>query len=222
MHTDIVYQDSDIMALNLDVDTSFKSIYPWHFYFLIYSGQIEQALTIFEDKIGLKIGQLINFRLDPFLEPLRAYETYKKIEQAIFSNYHIETKETSKSKIKPGTIPVTNAEVIGYIELLKRTIEIDKLYQNSSFSLKDLSQSINLHPNKLSWLLNEHLALNFNEFINRYRLEHFKKAVLQPENSHFTLLGIAYESGFNSKTVFNTFFKKETGLTPRQWVKSQR
>lgn len=221
MHANTEYSESNSKVPTLDIDASFKSIYPWHFYVLVYSGPVEQALDIFKNKINLKIGQMVNFRLDPFLEPLRAHETYQKLEQAIFSNYQIETKETSRSKIKSGTIPIRNTEVKGYIKLLKHTIETDKLYQNSSFSLKDLSRSINLHPNKLSWLLNEHLALNFNEFINRYRLEHFKKAVLDPKNSYFTLLGIAYESGFNSKTVFNTFFKKETGLTPRQWVKSQ-
>lgn len=221
MHQDTVVDD-EFKSLDLDVDTSFKSIYPWHFYLLIYSGEIKQALHIFEEKISLKIGQLVNFRLDPFLEPLRKHTRYKKIEQALFSNYHFSAKDKLKPITKSGTQPIASNEVQRYIDLLKSTIETKKLYQNSSFSLKDLSQSIHLHPNKLSWLLNAHLDLNFNEFINKYRLEHFKKAALQPENSHFTLLGIAYDSGFNSKTVFNTFFKKETGLTPRQWVKSHR
>jgi AraC-like DNA-binding protein len=43
---------------------------------------------------------------------------------------------------------------------------------------------------------------------------------ISPENKNITLLGLAYDSGFNSKTVFNTFFKKETGMTPKKWVKA--
>ncbi|WCO03147.1 helix-turn-helix domain-containing protein [Psychroserpens ponticola] len=221
MHTKTIYTSQDIKALALDVDASFKSIYPWHFYALIYCGQIDKALHIFEEKVALKIGQLVNFRLDPFLEPLRSFASYQSIEQALFSNYQIGTVEEPIIDVKLATQPIPNTEIDVYIKLLKRTIQKDKLYLSSGFSLKDLSASINLHPNKLSWLLNEHLSLNFNEFINRYRLEHFKLEVLKPENSHYTLLGIAFESGFNSKTVFNTFFKKETGLTPRQWVKLQ-
>jgi AraC-like DNA-binding protein len=41
-----------------------------------------------------------------------------------------------------------------------------------------------------------------------------------PANAHLSIIGLAFESGFNSKTVFNTYFKKETGLTPKQWMKS--
>ena len=222
MNTDTIYTASDFDALSLDVNTSFKSIYPWHFYFLIYSGHIEVALNILKEKVTLNIGQLVNFRLDPFLEPLRSHDIYKAIEQTLFANYKLGAFENATQELNSATKPVPNAEVEAYITLVKNTIQNEKLYQNSSFSLKDLGACINLHPNKLSWLLNEHLSVNFNEFINSYRLEHFKEAVLKPENAHFTLLGIAFESGFNSKTVFNTYFKKEIGLTPRQWVKSQR
>ena len=49
----------------------------------------------------------------------------------------------------------------------------------------------------------------------------FQKMAIDPANKNLTLLGLAYDSGFNSKTVFNTFFKKETGMTPKQWVKQK-
>ena len=79
-----------------------------------------------------------------------------------------------------------------------------------------------LHPNKLSWLLNEHIGKNFNEFINTYRLEVLAKAV-DPANSHLTPAGPWYtEAGFNSKTVFNDFFKKKVGATPRAWVRANK
>ncbi|WP_425412660.1 helix-turn-helix domain-containing protein [Lewinella cohaerens] len=83
-----------------------------------------------------------------------------------------------------------------------------------------MAEHLDLHPNQLSWLLNECLGKNFSEFINHYRVETFKRLAKEPANAHITLLGLAYESGFNSKTVFNTYFKKETGLTPKQFLKA--
>lgn len=61
-----------------------------------------------------------------------------------------------------------------------------------------------------------------NAFVNSFRLKQFQRLALDPANSHLTLLGLAYESGFNSKTVFNAYFKKSTGMTPRAWVKKQQ
>jgi len=52
-------------------------------------------------------------------------------------------------------------------------------------------------------------------------VQHFKQLALDISNSHISLIGLAYESGFNSKTVFNTFFKKEVGMTPSAYIKSQ-
>jgi len=88
-----------------------------------------------------------------------------------------------------------------------------------NLSLRSLADLVEIHPNKLSWVLNERVGKNFNEFINHYRIEYFKQLALDPKNNHISLLGLAYESGFNSKTVFNTYFKKEVGLTPKEFLK---
>ncbi|WP_163324297.1 helix-turn-helix domain-containing protein [Draconibacterium mangrovi] len=82
-----------------------------------------------------------------------------------------------------------------------------------------MADQVEIHPNKLSWLLNERIGKNFNEFINSYRIEYIKHLALDPKNRHISLIGLAYESGFNSKTVFNTYFKKETGMTPKEFLK---
>ena len=62
--------------------------------------------------------------------------------------------------------------------------------------------------------------MNFNKFINQFRLVHFKQLANDPKNAHLTILGMAYESGFNSKTVFNAYFKKAEGTTPGSWMKN--
>ena len=78
---------------------------------------------------------------------------------------------------------------------------------------------LDMHPNYLSRLLNQKTKHNFSAFINKHRVAHFKKIAGSPEKQHLTLLGLAFESGFNSKTIFNTCFKKETGMSPREYIK---
>jgi AraC-like DNA-binding protein len=107
-----------------------------------------------------------------------------------------------------------------YRQRLLQFMEEEEPYLNPGLSLRSLAEQIEVHPNKLSWLLNESLGKNYNTFINEYRVAHFKKLALDPANAHISLLGLAYESGFNSKTVFNTYFKKATGMTPRAFLKS--
>ena len=98
----------------------------------------------------------------------------------------------------------------------------EKPYLDNQLSLKSLAQALELHPNQLSWLINEKTGNNFNQFINAYRIEQFKQLAQDPANGHLSILGLAYESGFNSKTVFNTYFKKVTGVTPRQWMQENK
>ena len=82
-----------------------------------------------------------------------------------------------------------------------------------------MARQLGLSPNQLSLVLNEGLGKNFNSFVNAYRVEAFKVLAKDPARSGLTILGLAYESGFNSKTVFNTYFKQHTGLTPSEFLK---
>lgn len=110
-------------------------------------------------------------------------------------------------------------EIENHLQELERLIREEQVFTDPALSLRSLAKKMELHPNKLSWLLNEQIGKNFNEYINSFRLEAFKQNALDPANSHLTLLGLAYDSGFNSKTVFNTFFKKMENMTPKAWVK---
>jgi AraC-like DNA-binding protein len=69
-------------------------------------------------------------------------------------------------------------------------------------------------------VINERFQLNFFDFINQYRVSEVKERIADPKNDNFTLLGIALESGFNSKSAFNRIFKKLTGQTPSQFKSS--
>ena len=161
---------------------------------------------------------MFNFRNDPFLEPLRVYNKYREIENSVFLTPDLpEIIQEPSNPVSPS--PFNGSQIDNFSKALESVMQEEKLFIDSELSLKQLAAHIQLHPNKLSWLLNNHFGKNFNDFINAYRLEYFKQIALKQENKNITLLGLAYDSGFNSKTVFNTFFKKETGMTPKQWVK---
>jgi AraC-like DNA-binding protein len=102
---------------------------------------------------------------------------------------------------------------------LQKEMEIRKLYENPALSLNELANQLNVHPNNLSQVINANEGKTFFDYINYYRVEAFKKLVKMPESKKFTLLGLAYDCGFNSKTSFNRNFKKATGLSPSEYLK---
>jgi AraC-like DNA-binding protein len=73
--------------------------------------------------------------------------------------------------------------------------------------------------NETSFVINELYQDNFYNFINKYRIEEAKRLLLSDKYNQLNILGIAYESGFNSKTTFNTTFKKHVGCSPSEFVK---
>ncbi len=195
-------------------------LYPWDIYLTLYSKQKEKALSLLQAKVNAKMGQVANFKNDPLLKPIQQEPLYLQLVQSNFPANSLEAIELSPLKAQGKDI-LTPQEVEKYTAALTQQMEEEALYLEPDLRLKDLAETIGIHPNKLSWLLNENTDKNFNEYINSYRLKTFKSKAINPANSHLTLLGLAYESGFNSKTVFNSFFKKVEGTTPRAWLKSQ-
>jgi AraC-like DNA-binding protein len=97
------------------------------------------------------------------------------------------------------------------------------MQQKKSFIIPELTLSmtaemLDVHPNILSEVINRVEKKNFFDYINTLRVDEFKVKIKQPENQHFTLLALALECGFNSKTSFNRNFKSLTGKTPTQYL----
>lgn len=98
-------------------------------------------------------------------------------------------------------------------------IEEEKLYKNPDLSLTLLAGKMKLSNGYLSQIINQKEGKNFFEFINTYRVEEFKRNLHDPDYDHFSILGIALEAGFKSKSTFNAVFKKMTGYTPTAYKK---
>lgn len=192
--------------------------FPLTTYILLHCGEQEKAVEQFKKAIEKRSGQFIGFKYDPLLKRLRTESIFKKYTDHFKSPLF--TEDTGNKKPADSDF-LTGTEITHYTEVLERLMKSQKVYLDTQLSLKTMAREIDLHPNKLSWLLNHQMGKGFNEFVNLYRLKEFQSKALQPDNRHLTLLGLAYDSGFNSKSVFNEFFKKQTGLTPKAWLKKQ-
>ena len=106
------------------------------------------------------------------------------------------------------------------IEELEKNLAQNKPYINPKLTLSELAHQINVPPHLLSKAINEHYGKNFFEFINTLRIEEFKELIKQPKYHNYTLLALAYEVGFNSKTAFNRAFKKITDKTPKEYFEA--
>ena len=101
---------------------------------------------------------------------------------------------------------------------LNSLMEDEKVYCDEDLTLKRLSELLSIHPQQLSTYLNHKLEINFNNYINRYRIEESIK--LMQTDTDRSLLSIAYAAGINSKSVFYDAFSKQKGMSPAQFRKS--
>jgi AraC-like DNA-binding protein len=106
-----------------------------------------------------------------------------------------------------------------FAEKLKEFMEKEKPFLEPEITLQELSSRVGINPRYVSQVINERFNKNFFEFVNYYRVEEAKTQLVTDSGIEKTVLEILYECGFNSKSVFNTFFKKSTGLTPSQYRK---
>lgn len=127
-------------------------------------------------------------------------------------------EETAKQKYESSNLRDTQKSKL--VEKLVAYVESEKPYQESELTIADLADQVNIQPHYLSQIINQNLKCNFLDFINGYRVEAAKSMLRDEKYEHYTILSIAYEAGFNSKTAFYNAFKKNTGTTPSQFKKS--
>lgn len=118
-------------------------------------------------------------------------------------------------KYEKSTLTAGQSEV--YLEKLHELMKIEKPYLNSGLTLQKLAENLSMPHHHLSQLINDKLNKNFFDFINSYRIAESKELLTGPRGKQLTILAIAQESGFNSKSSFNSVFKKYTGKTPSQF-----
>jgi YesN/AraC family two-component response regulator len=214
-----IEKSNNLLSILEENAKSLTAIQAHSYLFLSYINlnRFDDAFHLLEKSLSNQSPIFLISYSDPLAKKLRNDIRYYQFEKQIYPDISsVRVVENSK----PDLIDEVTSRII--IKKLEEFIEQESPYLNPDLSLRLLAELIEIHPNQLSWLLNKKINKNFNEFINHYRVSHFKTLALDTSNSHISLIGLAYESGFNSKTTFNTYFKKETGFTPSEFIKSQK
>jgi AraC-like DNA-binding protein len=127
------------------------------------------------------------------------------------------SKEAMEERMSYQKSGLTDIEAQSYLTNLLQMMITDRPYLNSDLTLRELAGKLSISPHNLSEILNTRLNQSFYDFINSYRVEEVKRRLADKESGNYSLIAIAFDSGFNSKSTFNTIFKKQTGTTPSQY-----
>jgi tetratricopeptide (TPR) repeat protein len=184
----------------------------------------DEAIHFLKKGLEEKSSMMVSLKYWWVWDNIREDERFQKIyDQMNFQDHKAHRQHPSNQQlIIAQNSQMSEEECEHFLQSLREKMALEEVVTDTNLTLRLLAEQIELHPNKLSWLINMKLGQNFNDYINSHRLAIFKQKVTNKANAHITLLGLAYESGFTSKSVFNDFFKKSTGLTPKAWVKAHR
>ena len=109
-----------------------------------------------------------------------------------------------------------------YVQRLLSCMEEKRPYLEPELTVQDLSDISEIPPAHLSMILNVHLKQNFYQFVNTYRVRYAAELLTEERMGNENILTVALEAGFNSKTSFNTYFKKMQHMTPREYRQKNR
>lgn len=149
---------------------------------------------------GLKQGHII-----PLQSELPALAVHKQ-----------EEPESVPKYLKSG---LKDKEAEGHAKTLIDYVEAEKPYMQSRLSIRDVAEALDVPVRHLSQVVNEHLEQTFYDFINKYRVEEFKRRATDPRYKNYKVLSIALDCGFNSKASFNRIFKKFEQCTPTEYMR---
>jgi AraC-like DNA-binding protein len=121
-------------------------------------------------------------------------------------------------KYEKSTLTPERAE--RYLRKLVHCMETEKPYIDGDLTVQKLAEKLAVPSNHLSQTINEGLGQSFSDFVNSYRVEEAKRKLIDPACKHLSVLGIAEDVGFNSKSSFNAVFKKHTNTTPSEFRKA--
>jgi AraC-like DNA-binding protein len=107
-------------------------------------------------------------------------------------------------------------------EQLTSYFEQKQPFLNENLSLQDVSIELNMHQRILSEIIGSQTGKNFFDFVNSYRVEYFNRQIVLPKNKNLTILAVAFECGFGSKSAFSRAYKKHSGITPSEFIKKNR
>ena len=168
------------------------------FYFIAINGYSNAI----QSRTAFQLG-LLKFQSQPLLGTMASQEM-ATTEDISFEDL---TKETVQDQ----------SDYSEWKKRIETLMTTEKLYQNPELTLSGLAKKLGVNTVQLSRIINQGFGLNFNDFINRYRVDEVKQMLINRQQDQFTIMSLAYEAGFNSKATFNRAFKKFTGSNPKDF-----
>ncbi|WP_223789532.1 helix-turn-helix domain-containing protein [Marinicella meishanensis] len=156
---------------------------------------------------------------DPFHVLLSVVSIWLSVEAFLQPDIIYPEQVRSSAAARPHDEPPSEA-IKDQAAWLQQQIKTNKLYLDPELSLRSLAATLDLHPNHVSKVINEGLGQSFSDCINQWRVAEVIKQLHSEASRDHTLLSMAFESGFNSKTTFNRVFKSHVGVTPTQFKKN--
>ncbi len=142
------------------------------------------------------------------------------ISKSISLNHILDTSKTNASeKYQKSGLKEDQANL--YLQQLIQYMNHSEIWKDNELSIAKLAQYTEIPKHYITQILSENLNKNFYSFVNEYRVEYAKKLIKSPDYKAWSFVAIAFECGFNSKTAFNNFFKKYTGMTPSEFKKNE-
>jgi AraC-like DNA-binding protein len=194
-----------LLALSFVVVFPFMLRYPEHFIVLLFANMTIVTLYIYMATYkGVMQPTVWQIQHDPDPEK-------ETIEAELQPAIEPESNNSQSKNTKTG---LSEEKMDDLMHRITIQMEQEKLYQETELTLRQLAAKLEVPVYQVSQALNDGMKRNFYDLVNGYRVEEAKRLLLDPKNRNYTILSVGFEAGFNSKTTFNTVFKKFTGLTP--------
>lgn len=179
-------------------------------------GNFDEAFKCLKEDIKNKKYYLKFYRVHPVFDLLKKDPRYALFD-TVFLTKGKKEEQQKKKYVKSG---INEKQIETINNSLIKIMATEKPFLNPKISLKSLSGMLNISSNHVSQVINDRHNMNFFDFINDYRVQEVIELLKVPKNKQYTLLALAEEAGFNSKTTFNVAFKKLKGTTPRKYFKT--
>jgi AraC-like DNA-binding protein len=211
---------NEIVLLERELQMNTQMGMPFYYYLskiYLNLGEKKKALDYFERGIQFRASPLLFAKIDCAFDTMRDEPQFQKALMSL----DFETKEPIPPPSKYSRTAFSKQQAHDIEKKLTVLMESEKPFLNPRLSSPDLAEMIDITTNQLSQFLNEHLNKNFYDYVNSFRLKEFQQLCKNQGYSHLSILGLAYECGFNSKTTFNAFFKRALGVTPSEYYKNK-
>jgi AraC-like DNA-binding protein len=187
-------------------------VYAASVFFLAYFSIKQKPIFAFHENEIKEISDILEFG---------GFRTEVKFIETANETVHIKAiSETASKKLRLKRL--SPEQIVNFSAQLSSLMEKDKLFLDNDLSLPIVAEKLGISIHETSFLINETTKDNFYNFINKYRIDEAKKLLASSKMEELNILGIAFASGFNSKTTFNTTFKKMVGISPSQFSKEQK